>query len=702
VPQYAHISRRTQILAVLTLALVASPALARSQTQRNARPPTGNSPQATELRTLTTLHDAHSLTADEARRSYPIHVRAVVTYYDINLDSRRIAFFLHDSTGGIYAAAPHGTTWPAGAPVPGTLVNVTGVSASGDFAPILDQAKVTVIGKAPIPTRAKSVTLPELLTGAEDGQWVQIEGVVHSVAESASNITLRVAMADGIVAATTVRRAGVDYQQLVDKWVNIRGNAAPTFNANHQLTGCRLFFPGMETVSAFTPDSGDAFARPVQPVNRLLRYNPAIAWPHRVHVSGVVTIYWPGRTLCIDDGTEGLCAQTTQTTPLNSGALVDLAGFTILDGFNPGLTDAVFRRWGTSGTVSPHSISPAQAIDGSHDSELVQMEGQLIGRDLASNDTVLILSSSGAVFRAILPAGLTRPGLSTIPIGSSLRVIGICSTQIDPRGTLEGYGAAQAARFWILARSAPDVVILHTPSWWTANRIGLALLFTLAVTMAGFAWAFVLRRRVDQQTRELRESRERYRHMAHHDALTGLPTRTLLHDRLQNALDRAQRFHKSIALMMLDLDKFKAINDFYGHGAGDHVLRVTAERIRASIRKTDSVARMGGDEFVVLLNDLASPDQAEWIAEKIVRSLAESVQIGEFNVSLSVSIGVCTVSDEAVAADVLLRRVDAAMYRAKQCGRGCFQVFTSDMMAALQSQSPESLLLGASSQPARV
>jgi diguanylate cyclase (GGDEF)-like protein len=263
---------------------------------------------------------------------------------------------------------------------------------------------------------------------------------------------------------------------------------------------------------------------------------------------------------------------------------------------------------------------------------------------------------------------------------------------------MEGYGAAQAARFWILVRSSQDIAVLHTPSWWTASRIRLALLFTLAVTLAGLVWALSLRRRVEQQTRELRESRERYRHMAHHDALTGLPTRTLLHDRLQNALDRAQRFHKTIALMMLDLDKFKEVNDYYGHSAGDQVLCLTAQRIRASIRKTDSVARMGGDEFVVLLNDLAGPEQAEHIAEKIVEALAAPILISGFEVPLSVSIGVCTVSDETVEANVLLRRVDAAMYRAKERGRGCFQVFTSDMMAKV----PATVIIAGSPKSARL
>jgi diguanylate cyclase (GGDEF)-like protein len=637
------------------------------------------------------VREAHSLSADEARRGYPIHLRAVVTYYDRHLDARRIAFFLHDRSGGMYAAVPLETRWPGLQPVPGTLVDVSGKSAPGDFAPIVDQARITVIGPDRLPDDAKPVTLPTLLTGAEDGQWVEIAGVVHAVTESATDVTLKVAMDRGIIAATTVRRPGVDYQGLVDNWVNIRGNAAPIFNANRQLTGARLFFPGLETVSAGTPDQGDAFARAIHPVNGLLRFDPSNLWPHRVHVRGAVTLYWPGRTLCIKDATGGLCAQTTETVPVAMGSPVDLVGFTVLAGLKPALSDAVFRTVRgqaslAAAPVVPEAVTPEQALDGSHDSELVQIEGRLIGHDLAANDTALILSSGKSVFRVFLPASGSNARVAAIGIGSRLRVTGICGDEADNESTLKGFGFAQASRFWIMLRSPGDIVVLKTPSWWTADRIGVALLGTLAITVGGFVWAFVLRRRVEQQTRELRESRELYRHMAHHDALTGLATRTLLHDRLQIALDRAQRFGKTIALLMLDLDKFKDINDYFGHGAGDRVLQVTAQRIRATIRKTDSVARMGGDEFIVLLNDLADAGQAEQIAAKIVAALSEPVRVGKFQVPMSVSVGVCTLEDEAVDAEVLIRRVDAAMYRAKAQGRGCFQVFTGDMTAAAHSR----------------
>ena len=694
-PCQAYNPRRRTILVAFALALIFSSAPEQSPAARG--PASSTKPSA--LRTLTSLRAAHSLSANQARRGYPIHVRALVTYYDPNLDSRRIALFLHDSTGGMYAAVPHGTVWPGRTPLPGTLVDVTGVSAPGDFAPILDQPHITVLGQSHVPTRAESATLSELLTGTQDGQWVEIEGVVHSVSETANNVTLRIAMDGGIIGATTVRQQGVDYQHLVDDWVHLRGNAAPMFNSNSQLTGVRLFFSGLETVTAEAPGALDAFSLPVQPINSLMRFSSAVAWPHRIHVRGAVTMYWPGRTLCIYDGTEALCAQTSQTTPLKSGTLVDLVGFTVLDGFNPGLSDASFKRWADSPPVYATSITPVQALEGSRDSTLVRIDGQLIGRDLESADTILILSSGKSIFRAILPATLSSPDLAKIPVGSTLQVTGICSAQIDPYGTLEGYGATQASRFWILLRSAPDVVTLRTPSWWTAGRVSLALFASMIITVAGFVWVFVLRRRVEQQTRELRQSRERYRHMAHHDELSGLPMRTLFQDHLQTALDRAQRFHQSIALLMLDLDKFKQINDSYGHATGDRVLRVTAGRLRAAIRKTDSLARMGGDEFIVLLNDLQDASQAERIAEKIVASLSEPVSAGKLLLPVSVSVGVCTLSDELVDADLLLKRVDAAMYRAKENGRCCFQVFTADMLTT-PSHSPDPAAMASSSQPA--
>ena len=167
--------------------------------------------------------------------------------------------------------------------------------------------------------------------------------------------------------------------------------------------------------------------------------------------------------------------------------------------------------------------------------------------------------------------------------------------------------------------------------------------------------------------------------MAHHDSLTGLATRPVFQDRLNVALESARRHHTKLALIMMDLDNFKNINDTLGHQAGDEVLRVTAERIVGAVRKSDTVARMGGDEFVALLPDLRAPLAAESIAAKVVAALSAPISFAGVEVPVSVSAGVCLVSSGEIDADTLLKNVDVALYQAKALGRNCFQSYTPEL-----------------------
>ncbi len=688
-PHCSYISWRCCIPVSFVLALVASSVLAQSSAHPDSTSQTIQQPGATKpLRTIITLREAHNLSTEKARRGYPIHLRAVVTYLNPSIDGKRGGAFLQDETGGIYAIVPANTEWPKGPPAPGTLVDVSGISAPGDFAPVIDNSLIRAIAPSHLPLRATTVTLSHLLTGTDDCRWVQIEGVVRDVRDSATHVTLQVAMADGTIGATTVKQPGVDYNRLVDATVRIRGNAGTLFNSKRQMTASRLYFPGLQTVTILEPGRAGIFTQPTQSLDSLSQFKPTLSWPHRVHVAGTVTLHWPGRSLCIEDDTQGLCAQSSQSTPLAVGSSVDLAGFTTLAGFRPSLENAVFNASPNTHPIAIPVITSDEALKGDHDSEPVTIEARLIGRDLEAHDTTLVLESGKSVFRAILPKALTNSYLSAIRIGSTLNITGICSVQFDSSGTLLSYGGPQALRFWILLRSPQDVVILLSPPWWTGARLRLVLPFILLITLAVAVWVLVLRRRVDQKTRALRESRELYRHMALHDTLTGLPTRALLHDHLQTALERSRRFKKGVALLMLDLDNFKHINDAFGHASGDQVLRTTAERLSTIIRKTDSIARMGGDEFIVLLNDLVKPGQAELVAAKVVSALSCPVRIGKLELAVSASVGVCTISGESVDAEALLKRVDAAMYRAKASGRGCFQVFTDDLITTPHHQPP--------------
>ncbi|TXN00495.1 EAL domain-containing protein [Methylobacterium sp. WL64] len=180
-----------------------------------------------------------------------------------------------------------------------------------------------------------------------------------------------------------------------------------------------------------------------------------------------------------------------------------------------------------------------------------------------------------------------------------------------------------------------------------------------------------------------RETEERMRHMALHDALTGLPNRALLLDRLDHAIAYAGRVHSSFAVMACDLDRFKAINDSLGHPAGDALLRVVAERMQAVVRSYDTVARLGGDEFAIVLPHLAEPCSANAIANRLIAAVSEPIDLDGHKVEIGVSIGftVCTGGD--VGADELFKRADIALYEAKAAGRSTSREFCAEAGARI-------------------
>ena len=160
--------------------------------------------------------------------------------------------------------------------------------------------------------------------------------------------------------------------------------------------------------------------------------------------------------------------------------------------------------------------------------------------------------------------------------------------------------------------------------------------------------------------------------LANHDALTGLPSLRLCKDRLNQSLAEARRNHQASAVMFLDLDGFKEINDRYGHEFGDSVLRESAARITAEIRETDTVARIGGDEFVIILSSLPEKSIANRIADSLVTAIAQPVCIDAVEVVISASIGISIYPDHGVTAEELIRVADKAMYRVKRDGKNSF------------------------------
>ncbi len=177
--------------------------------------------------------------------------------------------------------------------------------------------------------------------------------------------------------------------------------------------------------------------------------------------------------------------------------------------------------------------------------------------------------------------------------------------------------------------------------------------------------------------REDQQREEQY--LAHHDPLTQLPNRLLFHDRLNHALHQARRARHRVALLFLDLDRFKNVNDTLGHETGDGVLREVAQRLRDHIREGDTIARLGGDEFLIILEPIGEAAEAAAVARKFIESLAQPIKVGRFDLTVTGSIGIGIFPDDTTDPEGLMKCADIAMYQVKGSGRNGFLFYRSGM-----------------------
>ncbi len=222
-------------------------------------------------------------------------------------------------------------------------------------------------------------------------------------------------------------------------------------------------------------------------------------------------------------------------------------------------------------------------------------------------------------------------------------------------------------------RVTNKLIELHCPGKNTWTKWALASYFAVEYQNkpAILGWFY------DITDRKVME--DRVEHMAYHDTLTELPNRDLFRDRLSQAIANAEREKSVLALMFVDLDKFKPVNDRHGHGVGDRLLKAVADRIRGCLRKTDSAARVGGDEFVILLQSVKAEENALKVAENIRHALNRPFNIDELTLDISSTTGIAIYPDHAGDAQQLLKRADIAMYYAKAEGRNRVKVFYPGM-----------------------
>jgi diguanylate cyclase len=212
-----------------------------------------------------------------------------------------------------------------------------------------------------------------------------------------------------------------------------------------------------------------------------------------------------------------------------------------------------------------------------------------------------------------------------------------------------------------------------------AVSIGVVTVIILIVTLSISALDAHFAARNARLAVELQGANEQLRSIALYDTLTGLPNRFLLEDRLRQAALHSDREAKSFSLMFIDLDNFKPVNDTYGHGVGDELLKEVASRLRDGLRRHDTVARMGGDEFVIVLGDVEDAKAASLVGEKIIAELAKPVVVGPHSLDISCSIGISMYPSDGKDIATLTANADVAMYHAKKAGKNGFRLFDPEM-----------------------
>jgi diguanylate cyclase (GGDEF)-like protein len=301
---------------------------------------------------------------------------------------------------------------------------------------------------------------------------------------------------------------------------------------------------------------------------------------------------------------------------------------------------------------------------------------------------VLFLGAGGLAVAVPLVLMFTRSDLKLALFGQigvqsfvAAAVLIFCAWLIAQRAMSGSLG------FFLLAFAFSVMAVLHLHHFlvrllWVTGRMSLPpgeYFGAFAFALEGSVALAMLVCFLDDEREEAIRAASAVEHLAYHDPLTGLPNRGLCLDRLEQALAQADRHRYKIAVLFIDLDRFKEINDSLGHATGDALLRIASRRIRESVRGSDTVARLGGDEFAVILHIIGRVEDAGRVAQKIIDALREPFILSGRELTVTTSIGIAIYPLDGMNADLLMRNADTAMYRAKQQGRDGYQLYTPAM-----------------------
>ncbi len=440
---------------------------------------------------LTNAADILALSAKEALAGVPVCITGIVTTAETNWNGQ---FFIQDATAGIFVVNYDSELQP----MPGEVVEVTGVSHRGGYAPTIVRPHLRKLGTAPLP-KARPVTIERLMSGVEDSQRVEISGIVRTAQMSGG--LLGVELVSGgyrlRAYAHAPALANMDLQSLVGARLLLRGTAAVAFNGTlrHFIT-VTLFVPQQSDFIIQEPVVSDPFDEPLTPLNGIAQYRRDSAPGNRVHVKGVVTYQRLGEDLFLQDDTGGLQVKTRLPPTVVPGDIVEAVGFPAVDNFLPVLEDAIFRKTADPQTnPQPQSVTTASLVAGLHHADYITLKGQLIERlvngvTLTANEpnvrTTLVLQDTNFIFTAEKDTTEPNGFLTAIPIGSEVEVSGICMLDSGDDGKIKSMR--------LLLPTSHHLRILKEPNWLTPQHLLVSLAVVFGILLLAISWTVMVSR----------------------------------------------------------------------------------------------------------------------------------------------------------------------------------------------------------------
>lgn len=436
---------------------------------------------------LTRVEQVRRLPAAAAIAGHPVRLQGVVTF--AHPDWR--VFYLDDTTGGVLA-------WPESGDCPlpavGAAVTVEGRTSAGTPSVGIRALRILTTGTRPLPV-PRPIRLEAALTGAEDAQWVEMRGRLRQVDALGGWLRLFLTTAAGEITVSIPQTAPVHAD--AGSLLVVRGVCQSWMHEHNRIGGFFLYTPSTAELSVAAPPPRDPFAVPAESIANLALYRPETLEMQQVRVSGTVLLHRPGHSVVLQNDSGVVRAFTVDTTPLQPGDRIEVAGVPGHRGNRSVLRGAVYRRLGPGPAPEPRRLPARPRIDASLDERLVALTGLLTTISIRRDDTRLLLESGGVPVEVTYPGALPLVAAGTLRAGARLAIVGLYNLEYDQDDV--------PAAFSIQLRSPTDLVVEAQPSWWTTRRALTALGAIALCLFAGLGWLFVLRRQLRRQTGIIRE-----------------------------------------------------------------------------------------------------------------------------------------------------------------------------------------------------